>query len=232
MNFNQLLGAFAAPARTQALPRDSQRSLVYRWEAKASNGSLYRPDLQSLEDVEAFLFPIWRSERGRVGLARQRPPTISRHLWGQRRATAGADHVIKIPRALRSRWVCLHEMAHRLTPRDEAHGPRFVGVLIGLLARHLGYDAEELMSLADEMGVRYYVRSIGCVPVKPLSQKIVEIVEKGGPLPEMFLAAELDVSYLKVRGAALFLIRQKRARWFRNRLTLLENGRPVLSKAA
>jgi len=97
-----MLGSFS---HHQSRPRDKQRSLVYAWEVKASGGTVHQGVWKSLEEVEAFLQPIWRAERGRVGLAKQRAPTLSRNLWGQRRASASDDHEIKLPRAMRNPWI-------------------------------------------------------------------------------------------------------------------------------
>ncbi len=215
-----------------ARPRDNQRSRVYAWERVACQAtldrSLYTSEFTTLEECEAFLKPIWRAERGRVGLARQVAPELARNLWGQRRATAGADHRLKLPRWARSRWVILHEAAHRLTPHDEAHGPRFVGVLIGLLARHCGIDANRLMALADQRGVRYHVRSIGSVPIFTPSAQVEHAVSRHGPMTSMDIACHLsladgvDITERQVRGAALALIRAGRARWLRHKLTLLD----------
>jgi hypothetical protein len=210
--------------------RDNQRSRVYRWErlaAKHIDGrDFYAPDFATLEECEAFMAPIWRGERGRLGLAKQRAPELSRNLWGQQRATASSCHVIKLPKWARSRWVILHEMAHRLTPQDEAHGPRFVGVLIGLVCRWLDYDAERLMALADEEGVKYHVRSIGVVPTHGPAWHVLRTIDKHGPLSAMDIACHAtiiegaDLTLRQVRGAALALIKQGRARWFRDRLHL------------
>jgi hypothetical protein len=189
--------------------RDSQRSRVYAWENRFSRWKGDRPRMEKLEEVEAWLTPIWRKERGRVGLARQRAPEVSRKLWGQRRATADDNHVLKFPKWARTTTVILHEMAHRLTPFDEAHGPRFVGVFIGLMARWDDRDAAELMALADEMGVKYHVRSIGLVPVIPLHRKIREYMTKprhGSPMRrahEVQVAIELGVHWRQVRGAVM-----------------------------
>jgi hypothetical protein len=133
-------------------------------------------------------------------------------MWGMSRGSASAfigEHEIKLTKAARSQWIILHEMAHLLCPRDEAHGPRFVGVLIGLLARHAGQDANELMVLADEMGVRYHIRSVGAVPVSKMHERLALLL----PVNYMMAAIQLDVSYRVVYGAALPLIRAKRARW-------------------
>lgn len=112
----------------------------------------------------------------------------------------------------------LHEAAHLLTPRDEAHGPRFVGCLMGLLCRHAGYRVEHLMEIADALGVDYYCRSIGHVPVVTLSQRLAEVL----PASEMDAAIALGVSWRQVRGASISLIRNSQARWYRGRLVALQ----------
>ena len=181
--------------------RDNQRSRVYAWERKATKWFADRPLMKSLEEVEEWMRPIWRAERGRVGLAKYRVPELSRNLWGQRSASAGHDHVLKLPKWARNPWVVLHEMAHRLTPNDEPHGPRFVGVLIGLVARHDGRDANWLMELADEMGVHYHVRSIGCVPIIKTADRI--LARKDLPIHEVELAIEEGLHWKQIRGAVL-----------------------------
>ena len=213
--------------------RDNQRSRVYAWERaclrELAATSIGRAEFDTLQQCIEFAEPIWRKERGRLGLARQRPPAIERPAWGQRRALAHFDHRITLPRWARSRWVILHELAHRLTPGDEAHGARFVGVLMGLASRWLDYDAGELMALADRHGVKYRVQSIGVVPVHGPAWLVHRALRQEGPMTEMDLACWCDLSYLQVRGAALALVRQRRARWFRGKLQLLE---PVQEAAA
>lgn len=203
--------------------RDQQRSRVYAWE-KAASAKLTRmldgqvgvhrhhdSEFETIAQCSDFLAPIWVSERCRYGRARVPMPSIERPSWDQRRALAHWDHRITLPKWARNRWVSLHEAAHRLTPGDEVHGPRFVGVLIGLLARHGGYDANELMATADEAGVKYHVRSIGSVPVLSLPERLL-------PMQEMDAAFELDVSWRQVRGASLQLVRAGLAIWKRDRL--------------
>lgn len=96
-------------------PRDNQRSRCYEWENKAilTAHTTIGVRYATLEECEDFMRPIWRAERGRVGLAKHRPPELSRNLWGQRSATSGHDHVIKLPLWARTPWIILHEMAHR-----------------------------------------------------------------------------------------------------------------------
>lgn len=211
-------------------PRDSQQSRVYAWEEKWADAEGHpkgKPDFATLEECEAFLAPIWPKERGRVGLARQRAPELARCLWGQSNATAGHDHVLKLPKWARQRWVILHEMSHRLVPnwrKDPGHGPRFVGVYIGVLARHLDWDAELGMRLAAEMGVKFHVRSIGVVPVHGPKWHVERMLRTQPPMTAMDMALHLeiidgaDIVTKQVRGAALSLIREGKARWLRNKL--------------
>lgn len=200
--------------RPRRRKRDNQQSLVYRWEARINPGH-YRPTMTTIEEVAQWAKPIWRAERGRVGLAKQQAPDFVPASWGQRAALShDREHKISLPRWARSEHVVLHEMAHRLTPHDEAHGPRFVGVLIGLLARHAGLDCDEMMAAADEMGVKYHVRSIGAVPVIPLHVKLAKVI----PATDTAAAIELGVHWRQVRGAAFHLIREGEARWYRGRL--------------
>lgn len=198
-------------------PRDSQRSLVYAWERSVKD--YHRdPEWKTMQEVAAWAEPIWRAERGRYGLAKEVSPAFVAAGWGQRRALSFASHKISLPMWARQRPVVLHEMAHQLTPADEAHGPRFVGVLIGLLARHAGYRAEELMESADAVGVKYYVKSIGAVPIHSLARRLETIL----PVSEMDAAIALDVSWKQVRGASIGLIRNHRARWLRGKLVALQ----------
>lgn len=199
--------------------RDNQRSLVYAWEGRI-NRSIYTATMKTVDEVAAWAKPIWRAERGRVGLAKHAAPEFVPSSWGQRAALAHRDHRISLPRWARNPHVILHEMAHRLTPRDESHGPRFVGVLIGLLARHAGFDCDEMMRIADEMGVRYHVRSIGAVPIIPLHVKLAKVL----PATDTAAAIELDVHWRQVRGAAIHLIKDGRARWYRGRLVPLQGA--------
>jgi len=201
-------------------PRDNQRSKVYRWQDRVR---LPCETFKTLEECEAYLRPIWRAERGRYGHARVPLPIIERPAWGQRSAIAHEDHRITLPRWARKPDTILHEAAHRLTPADEGHGPRFVGVLIGLMCRHLGYDADTLMAAADAMGVKYHVRSIGSVPViaRGPSAAVARAIRDEGPMTEMDLACWCDLTYLQVRGAAMHLIKTGRARWLRKKLILI-----------
>ena len=73
------------------------------------------------------------------------------------------------------------------------------------------------MESADAMGVKYYVKSIGVVPVHSLAMRLQKIL----PVTEMDAAIALDVSWKQVRGASIGLIRNRRARWLRGKLVPL-----------
>jgi hypothetical protein len=202
--------------------RDVQRSRVYAWERKVFDRAIWTATM-TLEELESFVKTVWRSERGRMGQAKREHPMVASrrgssasafsNAWGRSRMEFGTH--------CHNRIVALHEISHCLTPRDQSHGPRFVGVLIGLYCRHLDMNANELMALADEMGVNYHIRSIGVVPVFGTARLVEEAVRKEGAMSEMDIACWLNLSYLQVRGAALSLIRKKRARWLRKKLVLL-----------
>lgn len=219
----------ATTVLTKARPRqrDNQRSRVYAWERSAIDPAHRLACFATSEEVSAWLSPIWRKERARVGLAGTPAPTVTRAHRGQLRPYAHHDHRISLPKWARSTWVALHELAHRLTPQDEAHGPRFVGVLIGLGCRHLDLDAAELMRAADQAGVKYHVRSIGNVPVHGPMWHLSRALATEGPMTPVEAACWLDlgtgvdVSAKQVRGAALALVRAGRARWYRKKLHLI-----------
>jgi hypothetical protein len=207
-------------------PRDNQRSRVYAWEKAVTNKFTDRPVFATLDECAAWLEPIWRAERGRLGRAGVNPPSIERPSRGQRRPLAHQDHRLTLPKWARNPWVILHEAAHRLAVSDEAHGGRFVGILIGLVARHDGRDADDLMRRADEMGVKYHIRSIGNVPVRGPAWHVENVIRQVGPmtLPEIlatFEDRELDRSLPQIRGAALSLVRAGKARYEDKRLTLV-----------
>lgn len=206
--------------KTSARPRDNQRTLVYSWEEEIGTYRL-PPEWKTIEEVCQWAQPIWLAERARYGQARKVCPDIVSSSWGQKRALAHASHKISLPLWARQRPMVLHELAHLLTPKDEAHGPRFVAVLIGLLCRHAGYRADELMALADAMGVKYHARSIGALPARTLSERLEALL----PISDMDAAIELDVTWRQVRGAALRLLASKRARWLRGKLVWLDSSK-------
>jgi len=216
--------------------RDTQRSRVYAWEkrvAEIERRDFFMPEWETLDEVVAWATPIWRSERGRYGRARVPVPSFQRPTWGQGRAYAfTGSHRITLPRWTRGPWMVLHELAHLLV-NNHGHGPRFVGALMGLVCRHLEYDATDLMQLADECGVKYDVRSIGSVPTHGLQWRAERALAVEGPMTAIDLACWLSigtrheaVSWRQVHGALLRPIAAGRVRLLRGKYT------PVAAHAA
>ncbi len=208
------------------MARDTQRSRVYAWEGAFVRAALgldhHEPEFKTLEECEEFLAPIWRAERGRYGRAKVPVPTLSRNLWGQRSATGSSyHHEIKLPRWARSRWVILHEAAHVMAGGKERHGSRFVGILIGMAARHIGIDGQAAIDLAAEMGVKVDIRSVGFIPVlrePTLADRLREHLP--GRITQ--LAWRAGCRRAQARGAVLTLIRRGEARYFRGRVVNVE----------
>jgi putative metallohydrolase (TIGR04338 family) len=212
--------------------RDTQRCRVYAWERAAVASGHWEPCFDSLDTAQNWANQVWRSERGRLGLGGVAPPEVRRPHRGQRRALAYHHaHAITLPRWARSRWVVLHELAHLLTPGGAPHGPRFVGALIGLGARWLDLDAQALMRAADEAGVRYWVRTVGSVPVHGPAWHVSQALQ-GCVRPVSLMQLQCDLSLghglayspAQVRGAVLHLVASGQAVWRRQMLVLVNRG--------
>ena len=216
--------------------RDSQRSRVYAWERSIPGLHQWRGTM-SLEESDALVRRVWRKERGRYGLAKHPVPTVRAGRGGG----SGGYGNISLGRWARQPVVVLHELAHCLTlpkrqffregfgaerRRAEAgHGPRFVGVAIGLYCRHLGCDRDELLAAAEEHGVRVDTRSIGTTPRFGWARRAVRALERlrGRAANETELAVEMGVGYRTVRGALLVLARQRRISRCGRKIVLLSH---------
>lgn len=194
--------------------RDTQRRRVYLWERAARGASMFQ-ELMDLDECQAMVERVWPAERGRYGRANVPAPELQRVHRGQRAAIAYATaHAISLPRWARNPWVLLHELAHLLADGDR-HGPRFVGVLIGLAARWMGADVDELLAQAEAGGVKVDRRAIGAVPTRTLADKVLPMLP-GTPVEiavQLNIEQGLGISYRQVRGAALRLIRKGQARF-------------------
>lgn len=203
--------------------RDRQRARVYAWEA-AQRRRFGAGAVMPLETGQALVASIWKAERARYGLGRMPAPDLSGGHGPQRRGLAFIhDHRLSIPTYRLTPWVICHEVAHLLTgAKHEAHGPRFVGILIGLLARHVDYDAGELLVSAQLARLRVSPQSIGARP-QPLSTPptVAEQLLALAPIGDVDAAIELGLHWRQVRGHALQLVRDGRARWFRGKLHAL-----------
>lgn len=203
--------------------RDRQRAKVYAWES-AQRRRFGAGDTMTLDAGQALVASIWKAERARYGLGRKHVPELTGGHGPQRRGLAFIyGHRMSIPDHSLKPWVICHEVAHLLTgPKHEAHGPRFVGILIGLLARHATYDAVELLASAQLAKLRVSPQSIGALPARPQPEMaIAEKLLALAPVGDVDEAIELGLHWRQVRGHALQLVRAGRARWFRGKLHAL-----------
>ena len=205
--------------------RDTQRSLVYKWEGAfwaqhtgKGDRAIWTEEM-TLEECEHLVHRVWRSERGRYGRPKQDAPGVT---WG--RGCNATRWQIRLSRRGRNEWVVLHELAHSMANQGEAHGARFVGILIGLAARNIeGLDGQAAVDLAAKMGVQVDIRSVGAIPIlrePQLSERILEHLP--GRITQ--LAWRAGCRRAQVRGAAIALIRRGQARYFRGRLVPLQAG--------
>jgi hypothetical protein len=187
--------------------RDSQRSAVYAWERSLDGVRMFH-EMLNLEEVAEFVGHVWPKERGRYGRARSKAPTIRRVHMGQTSAISHGNEV-SFPRWSRNPWVILHELAHELLPSGEHHGPRFVGCLIGLAARHMGLDRDWLVESALAAGLKVNVGSVGATPRYGWHKRAADALSRlhGLAANDVELAVEMGVGYRAARGAVLSLLR-------------------------
>lgn len=155
----------SAPPKTF---RDSQRSRVYAWEKRAvkelGGCDFTSPDFLTLAECQLFVDTVWQKEQSRLKPTKKSIPLIVRPARHQSRAIAHQNHTISLPKWARSKWIILHELAHHLnrgSSQQASHGPRFVGILLGLAARWLDYRVDQLLALAVEAGVKADSRIVG-----------------------------------------------------------------------
>ena len=193
------------------MSRDYQRSRVYAWECGIPGINMFAGTME-LDEVRAFVARVWRAERGRYGMGRKHDGALHRGpeiLDGRgRRSASGGSRELRLPRWSRNPWVVLHETAHGLVARNErggGHGPRFVGCLIGLAARHMGLDRDALVKSAQEADVDVDVRSIGATPRYGWHRRAVDALKfMGGRVScETEAAVVMGCGYLTARGALL-----------------------------
>jgi len=149
-------------------PRDEQRSRLYAAENQIK--AFLRDPLPKIEQMQAFVDEILGSPwlQSQFGSRILSPITV---LPGRRRRQATAHFfmsIIKVPKALRSKFIVLHEVAHILTDRyygqdvTEAHGPQFATFLLMLVDHFLGReDCEELLEAFARWGVAHLYREQG-----------------------------------------------------------------------
>ena len=157
------MGFIAKPA-----PRDTQRGRLYQAENEVK--AVLRDVLPTVGQMQSFVDEILRSRwlQGQFGTRMLSPITVvAKH--GQRQATAHFFmSTIKIPKAGRSKFIVLHEVAHILTDRlygqdvTEPHGPHFATFLLMLVGHFLGAeDCQDLLAAFRRNGVAHSYRGNG-----------------------------------------------------------------------
>jgi len=127
-----------------------------------------RDQLPKIEQMQAFVDEILRGLQAHFGSGMLNPITV---LPGHSRRQATAHYfmsTIKIPKAGRSKFIVLHEVAHILTDRyygqdtTEAHGPQFATFLLMLVSHFLGAeDCQDLLAAFARHGVAHFFREQG-----------------------------------------------------------------------
>ncbi len=144
-------------------PRDEQRSRLYAAENQIQ--AFLRDPLPTNGEMQAFVDEILRGLQSQFGSRMLSPITVvAKH--GQRQATAHFFmSTIKIPKAGRSKFIVLHEVAHILTDRYygqdvmEAHGPQFAAFELMLVDHFLGAgDCHDLLAAFARNGVAHSYR--------------------------------------------------------------------------
>ena len=141
-------------------PIDSQRGRLYAAESQIK--AFLRDKLPTISEMQRFVDEILRGLQGHFGSRMLSPITV---LAGRRQRQATAHFfmsTIKIPKAGRSKFIVLHEVAHILTDRyygqdvTEAHGPQFAAFLLMLVNHFLGAeDYQDLLGAFARWGVAH-----------------------------------------------------------------------------
>jgi hypothetical protein len=134
---------------------------VYRWEARyGAHGDVFGR-IDGMDRIAEWVDRVWAAEAPRYRRDIDPAPQVAVPRSNQRRATANhRTCAISIPQTMRTRWVILHEVAHYLAGPWARHGGIFVGVLIGLLARHLSLPLEDLIASAARHRVSVNLRAV------------------------------------------------------------------------
>lgn len=141
-----------------SMPRDSQRSKVYRAEraAFATNNGRFPIEFKTVKQAQAFVNRVtksafWIEAEGRSFVHLKPVP--------HRQYARGGERQIEIPPWAMNRAVILHELAHALLLQvdwqDDSHGPGFVLIYRRLLEQHVSDEARRLFdAYADVENVK------------------------------------------------------------------------------
>ena len=138
------------------LPRDSQRSRVYKAEREAFKGHVnldyILPSLESCEKYARHVAQLKRISRIEYAPAHYShklkagwTPTISDGRGSPRARALGS--VIQLPHWARKKWVILHELTHLLVPWHirPSHGWEFCATYLKVVLYAEGREAHDLL---------------------------------------------------------------------------------------
>ena len=148
-------------------PRDRQRGKLYAAEREVA--AFLRDNLPTIMEIQAYVDSILRSPwlQGQFG-SRMLSPITVRGGRSKRQRDADAHSFmseISMPKALRSKFVVIHETCHIITERfygqdmTESHGPEFATFLLMLVGYFLGpEDRQDLLEGFTRNGVAHSYR--------------------------------------------------------------------------
>lgn len=161
--------------------RDSQRSAVYRWEARVWSRQ-QRGNKLTLDECRALIQKAWDTYVG----AHVDPPAVTDGR--ARRSACASRWRIAIPRYFRNGPVVLHEAAHaimhyweiRTETEFAGHGPEFVRLMMELWVHFLGADPDHLYEkLPSPRGSRYTPKVAPTYALPWRTARWIELRENG-----------------------------------------------------
>lgn len=137
-------------------PRDSQKSRLYASEWEVFGWP--KMEFKNMGEVEVFIWKVLsnhhvqkRYEAARKLVDGDIPLKISNGAGARRAWARQSDDLywVSFPRAMRNKWVVVHEMAHLLTARDvPAHGREFCQTYLHLIKLFFGQETQNKMKAA------------------------------------------------------------------------------------
>ncbi|UTU07890.1 hypothetical protein CcrC1_gp204 [Caulobacter phage C1] len=128
--------------------RDSQRSKLYKAERVLEPMS---SRLETVQEMDTFIRKVLQKAPIQARYASEARRSIEVGDGRGRSRTAGGDRDgIAVPRAGRTQWIVLHEVAHTLTMRRygthiAAHGWQYAAVYLDLIRFGMGAEAHRTL---------------------------------------------------------------------------------------
>lgn len=156
------------PRRRSSKPRDYQREKVYLWEHsfpsdRSRFGGLEEAREFAREVCEALGIPVPDVSLGRT--------TLENHSY------FSMLRGIVLQKGMLDSHTVIHELAHYVASLEwragePSHGPRFAGILVGMLARFASADLTDALDRAEAAGI-------------DIDREAAERLAAGGPPPRL-----------------------------------------------